>query len=98
MDDDVVFLLDVDNTLLDNDRVSGALKTYLDREFGTDCGDLYWMILDELRNGLGYTEYLGALQRYRLVVAYDPRVLEVSSFVLDYQLATRLDAGWLVNV
>ena len=62
----------VDNTLLDNDRVSGDLKTHLDREFGTDCGDLYWMILDELRNELGYTDYLGALQRYRLVVAYDP--------------------------
>ena len=98
MDDDVVFLLDVDNTLLDNDRVSGDLKTYLDREFGTDCGDLYWMILDELRNELGYTDYLGALQRYRLVVAYDPRVLEVSSFLVDYPFANRLYAGSLETV
>ena len=98
MDDDVVFLLDVDNTLLDNDRVSGDLKTHLDREFGTDCGDLYWMILDELRNELGYTDYLGALQRYRLVVAYDPRVLEVSSFLVDYPFANRLYAGSLETV
>ena len=98
MDDDVFFLLDVDNTLLDNDRVSGDLKTYLDREFGTDCGDLYWMILDELRNELGYTDYLGALQRYRLVVAYDPRVLEVSSFLVDYPFANRLYAGSLETV
>ena len=98
MADDVVFLLDVDNTLLDNDRVSGDLKTHLDREFGTDCGDLYWMILDELRNELGYTDYLGALQRYRLVVAYDPRVLEVSSFLVDYPFANRLYAGSLETV
>ena len=98
MADDVVFLLDVDNTLLDNDRVSGDLKIHLDREFGTDCGDLYWMILDELRNELGYTDYLGALQRYRLVVAYDPRVLEVSSFLVDYPFANRLYAGSLETV
>ena len=86
------------NTLLDNDRVSADLKTHLDREFGRDCGDLYWMILDELRNELGYTDYLGALQRYRLVVAYDPRVLEVSSFLVEYPFANRLYAGSLETV
>jgi FMN phosphatase YigB (HAD superfamily) len=98
MTNDVVFLLDVDNTLLDNDRVSADLRTHLDREFGRDCGDLYWMILDELRNELGYTDYLGALQRYRRVVAYDPRVLEVSSFLVDYPFANRLYAGSLETV
>jgi FMN phosphatase YigB (HAD superfamily) len=98
MADDVVFLLDVDNTLLDNDRVAADLKAYLDHEFGRQCGDLYWTILDQLRNELGYTDYLGALQRYRLATAYDPRVLKVSSFLVDYPFASRLYAGSLDTV
>ena len=67
MSSDVVLLLDVDNTLLDNDRVSADLKAYLDDRFGSECGDLYWTILNQLRNELGYTDYLGALQRSRLM-------------------------------
>jgi FMN phosphatase YigB (HAD superfamily) len=90
LSDDVVFLLDVDNTLLDNDRVSADLKAHLDHEFGKENGDLYWKILDELRNELGYTDYLGALQRYRAATAYDPRLLEVSSFLVDYPFVSRL--------
>ena len=59
MSGDVVFLLDVNNTLLDNDRVSADLKAYLDDRFGRESGDLYWTILNQLRNELGYTDYLG---------------------------------------
>jgi FMN phosphatase YigB (HAD superfamily) len=93
-----VFLLDVDNTLLDNDSVAADLKTHLDREFGSESGDLYWVILDQLRNELGYTDYLGALQRYRLATACDPRLLEVSSFLVDYPFAGRLYPGTLEAV
>ena len=98
MSDDVVFLLDVDNTLLDNDRVSADLKAYLDHEFGTGCGDVYFMILEQLRNELGYTDYLGALQRYRDAVPFEPRLLEVSSFLVDYPFASRLYPGSLDTI
>src|ERR1051325_5064491 len=98
MSGDVVFLLDVDNPLLDNDRVSADLKAYLDDRFGRESSDLYWAILNQLRNELGYTDYLGALERYRLMTPYDPRLLEVSSFRVDDPFPTRLSPGAMQTV
>jgi FMN phosphatase YigB (HAD superfamily) len=98
MADDVVFLLDVDNTLLDNDHVAADLKAHLDHHLGRESGDRYFTILEQLRNELGYTDYLGALQRYRLATPYDPRLLEVSSFLVDYPFANRLYAGSLDTI
>jgi len=86
----VVFLLDVDNTLLDNDQVTADLKDYLTRELGTRCQQRYWAIFEELRSELGYADYLGALQRYRLEDPRDPNALKVSSFLLHYPFAERL--------
>jgi len=93
--DEVVFLLDVDNTLLDNDHVQADLRRHLEREFGKENSDRYWAILDELRSELGYVDYLGALQRYRLVAMHDPHLLMVSSFLVDYPFANRLYPGSL---
>lgn len=90
---DVVFLLDCDNTLLDNDRVQDDLKTHLEREFGTASRDRYWEIFEELRAELGYADYLGALQSYRLMDMNDPRLLLMSSFLVDYPFADRLYPG-----
>jgi hypothetical protein len=73
--DDVVFLLDVDNTLLDNDRVIDDLRTHLASEFGPENRDRYWEIFEALRAELGYADDLGALQRYRLGAMNDPRLL-----------------------
>jgi FMN phosphatase YigB (HAD superfamily) len=87
---DVVFLLDCDNTLLDNDRVQNDLSDHLAREFGPQNRDQYWAILEELRSELGYTDYLGALQRYRLEDLCDTRLLTMSSFLVDYPFASRL--------
>ena len=64
--DSTVFLVDVDNTLLDNDRIQADLKRHLEKEFGVDCRDQYWTILEQLFVELGYRDYLGALQRYRV--------------------------------
>ena len=86
----VVFLLDVDNTLLDNDRVTGDLLLHIEREFGTERRDRYYAIFEELRAELGYADYLGALQRYRLDDTCDARVLLMSSYLLDYPFANRL--------
>ena len=86
----VVFLLDVDNTLLDNDRVQQDLGDHLEREFGRASRDEYWKIFEELRTELGYADYLGALQRYRLEGMNDPRFLRMSSFLVDYPFAERL--------
>ena len=87
---DIVFLLDCDNTLLDNDRVQNDLSDHLAREFGPQSRDRYWAILEELRSELGYTDYLGALQRYRLEDLCDTRLLTMSSFLVDYPFASRL--------
>ncbi|HTT69059.1 MAG TPA: HAD family hydrolase, partial [Gemmatimonadales bacterium] len=92
---DVVFLLDCDNTLLDNDRVQDDLRDHLAREFGPACRDRYWAILEQLRAELGYTDYLGALQRYRMGDMGDTRLLLMSSFLVDYPFATRLYPGAL---
>ena len=91
--DEIVFLFDVDNTLLDNDRVQEDLRNHLEGEFGAESRDRYWAILEELRDELGYTDYLGALQRYRLENLYDPRLLSMSSFLVDYPFADRLYPG-----
>jgi FMN phosphatase YigB (HAD superfamily) len=87
---DVVFLLDCDNTLLDNDRVQNDLRDHLAHEFGPRSRDRYWAILEESRSELGYTDYLGALQRYRLEDLCDTRLLTMSSFLVDYPFASRL--------
>lgn len=86
----LVFLLDVDNTLLDNDRVIADLRRHLEREVGRQRAGEYWAFFDELRASLGYTDYLGALQRYRLAHPHDPHLLTVSSFLIDYPFAVRL--------
>ena len=87
---DLVFLFDVDNTLLDNDRVTADLQRHLDATVGPERHKLYWDIFEELRQELGYADYLGALQRYRLAYPRDPGVLTVSHFMLNYPFATRL--------
>jgi FMN phosphatase YigB (HAD superfamily) len=90
---DVVLLLDVDNTLLDNDRVQADLRDHLACEFGVESRDRYWAIFEALRLECGYADYLGALQRYRLEELCDPRLLMMSSFLVDYPFADRLYPG-----
>jgi FMN phosphatase YigB (HAD superfamily) len=92
---EVVFLFDVDNTLLNNDRVLDDLLLHIEREFGSKNRDRYWAIFEALRAELGYADYLGALQRYRLEATCDPRLLMMSSFLLDYPFANRLYPGSL---
>jgi FMN phosphatase YigB (HAD superfamily) len=86
----VVFLFDVDNTLLDNDRVTADLRRYLEREVGRERSDRYWAIFEELRTELGYADYLGALQRYRVECPYDSHLLAVSTYLVNYPFANRL--------
>ncbi len=87
---ETVFLFDVDNTLLDNDQVVNDLSLQIEREFGAQQRRRYFAIFEELRAGLGYADYLGALQRYRLEEMCDPRLLIISSFLVDYPFADRL--------
>ena len=91
----IVFLVDVDNTLLDNDRIQNDLKRHLEREFGAACRDRYWAILEQLFSDLGYRNYLGALQRYRVEHPQDIYRLSMSSFLVDYPFANRLYPGSL---
>ena len=90
-----VFLFDVDNTLLDNDAVQNDLSAHLEREVGLVSRNRYWEIFEELRSQLGYADYLGALQRYRLEHLDDPQLLRISFFLLDYPFASRLYPGAL---
>jgi FMN phosphatase YigB (HAD superfamily) len=86
----VVFLFDVDNTLLDNDRVIADLRQYLQREVGPKRAQCYWTIFEQLRSRLGYADYLGALQRYRSKYPHDLGLLAVSRFLINYPFANRL--------
>ncbi|MGJ7524218.1 HAD family hydrolase [Variovorax sp. GB1P17] len=94
-----VFLIDVDNTLLDNDRVVADLHTHLDEAFGPESASRYWVALEALRKELGYVDYLGALQRYRAEESQrgmsDSRLLLMSGFLIDYPFADRLYPGAL---
>lgn len=90
MIDKIVFLFDVDNTLLDNDRVSKDLRDFLENEIGAKRNNRYWEIFEEIRAELGYADYLGALQRYRIENPYDSHVLAVSTFLINYPFANRL--------
>src|SRR5262249_50394521 len=87
---DIVFLFDVDNTLLDNDRVQGHLSEHLEQTYGRATRDRYWQIFEDLRRELGYADYLGALERYRIEDLHRPEVLRMSSWLVDYPFVDRL--------
>ncbi|HWW03092.1 MAG TPA: HAD family hydrolase [Candidatus Acidoferrum sp.] len=85
-----VFLFDVDNTLLDNDRVIADMGRFLKREVGPKRAQCYWTIFEQLRTQLGYADYLGALQRFRSDYPHDVGLLAVSHFLINYPFANRL--------
>ena len=87
---DLVFLFDVDKTLLDNDRVQADLSHHLAATYGREACDRYWQLFEEQRTELGYADYLGALQRYRREELHDPRVLRIAPWLSDYPFAERL--------
>jgi FMN phosphatase YigB (HAD superfamily) len=91
----IVFLFDVDNTLLDNDQVIADLSAHLEREVGSERERCYWAIFEELRTELGYADDLGALQRYRAEYPHDPGTLAASRFLMNYPFASRLYPGAL---
>jgi hypothetical protein len=91
----VVFLFDVDNTLVDNDRIAADLKRHLTKEVGEGRQQQYWEFFEQLRAELGYADYLGALQRYRMKHPREPHLLEVSSYLVNYPFANRLFPGSL---
>jgi len=91
----LVFLFDVDNTLLDNDRVQADLSEHLQTTYGQATRDRYWQIFEDLRGELGYADYLGALQRYRLDDLHRPEFLQMSNWLADYPFADRLYPGAL---
>jgi FMN phosphatase YigB (HAD superfamily) len=86
----VVFLFDVDNTLLDNDHVQRDLSEHLKAHFGHEAHDRYWALFEDLRSTLGYADYLGTLQRYRLEALHNPKVLRIANWLADYPFKDRL--------
>jgi hypothetical protein len=90
---DIVFLFDIDNTLVDNDHVQADLKQHLATTYGPDARDRYWEILEQLRTELGYVDYLGALERYRLEALHRPEILRMSNWMIDYPFADRVYPG-----
>jgi FMN phosphatase YigB (HAD superfamily) len=86
----VVFLFDVDNTLIDNDHIVADMKSNLERDIGNEQQQRYWDYFEELRTELGYADYLGALQRYRVNHPRDFGIIAVSYFLMNYHFANRL--------
>ena len=95
---EIAFLFDVDNTLLDNDRVTQDLSDYLMREHGPYAHDCYWLLFEDLRRELGYADYLGALERYRVKYLHDPRILRMANWLIDYPFKERLYPGAVAAV
>jgi len=91
----MVFLVDVDDTLLENDRIQADLKHHIEREFGAQCRDRFWAIQEQLFEELGYCDYLGAFQRFRIEHPYQPHLVTAANFLLDYPFANRLYPGAL---
>jgi FMN phosphatase YigB (HAD superfamily) len=87
---DKVFLFDVDNTLLDNDRFQDDLREELKRAHGETACERYWAIFEQLRAELGYADYLGALERLRIERLHDPMLLPTANWIIDYPFADRL--------
>ena len=85
-----MYLFDVDNTLVDNDRIQADMASHLERAIGAERNRLYWELFEELRKQLGYADYLGALQRYRIDFPRDFHILEVSDYLINYPFANRL--------
>lgn len=86
----IVFLLDVDNTLLDNDRFGADLGDTLEQAFGATERARYWAIYAQLRDQFNYADYLGALQRFRAGLDNEPSLLQMSKYLLEYPFADRL--------
>ena len=86
----IVFLVDVDNTLVDNDGIQQDLKDHLERTYGLAARERYWRILEDLFVELGYRDYIGALQRFRVEHPQEIELLSMSSFLMDYPFADRL--------
>ncbi len=86
----VVFLFDVDNTLVDNDHIVADMKSNLALDIGDDQQARYWEYFEQLRTELGYADYLGALQRYRINHPRDFKIIAVSYFLMNYPFANRL--------
>src|SRR5215475_2241423 len=91
----IVFLVDVDNTLVDNDGIQQDLKDHLEGTYGVAARDRYWRILEDLMTELGYRDYIGALQRFRVEHPQEIELLAMSSFLMDYPFADRLYPGAL---
>jgi FMN phosphatase YigB (HAD superfamily) len=91
----LVFLVDVDNTLMNNDRIQDDLKRHIERKFGSECRDRFWTIQEKLFEELGYRDYLGALQRFRVENPYEPHLVTAATFLVDYPFANRLYPGAL---
>jgi hypothetical protein len=89
------FLVDIDNTLLDNDRIQQDIQDHLEHELGTEGRERYWTIQEQLFETLGYRDYLGALQRLRVERPYDIRLLSIGSYLMNYPFADRLYPGAL---
>jgi FMN phosphatase YigB (HAD superfamily) len=88
--EDCVFLFDVDNTLLDNDRLQADLSSHLTENYGAEVHDRFWAIFEDLRTELGYADYLGALERYRLEAMHHPKVLRIANWLVDYPFDERV--------
>ena len=95
---DIVFLFDVDNTLLDNDRVQADMGVHLAKYYGESTRDRFWELFETIRSELGYSDYLGALERYRLENLHDPALLRMANWLVDYPFKDRLYPGAIAVV
>jgi len=93
--DPLVILFDVDNTLLDNDAIVADLRHHLEQVAGPKSVERYFQEFEEIREEMGYADYLGALQHYRAEDPYDADFMRISFYLLSYPFRQRLFPGAL---
>ncbi len=94
----IVFLFDVDNTLIDNDRVQADMSRHIEETYGAATRDRFWALFEQIRSELGYADYLGALERYRLEDMHNPKLLALANWLVGHPFADRLYPGALAAV
>jgi hypothetical protein len=93
--DDLVFLLDVDNTLLDNDRAKEDMAARVEDLVGAERAARWWELYEQVRQETDVVDYPRTLTRYRAVFPDEPRFPHLADFILGLPYAGYVYPGAL---
>lgn len=80
----VAFLFDVDNTLLDNDRVRAELAETIERIVGPERGEAFWESYEQVRRDRDYVDYPNTIARFGRAFPDEVGYPDVADAILGY--------------